>query len=277
MARKGNQNKNASDRQSSNQKKKVSESESKGRGKSQVKVAEGEKLPNGTQRNSTTKSVTRSDCVGDDDNIDQSGPYCCNSSPIEASESIDSDAVLSSSDKNLDDETINWGSSLNELHIRDLMGTLLNNELIRRFRDLALSVLKEVGEWLKRKKPLFLTLTSNISEARVYAQMKLEQVYPIILRWLIHLANIMFLLFMIWLDCTLRGIDSFVRMGTTSFFSVVWCSVFSVIGMIGWLKFLSVLVSTAYASRTSSLPLFSLAFLFSVCRLFFFFFFCEAK
>lgn len=247
MARKGNQNKNASDRQSSNQKKKVSESESKGRGKSQVKVAEGEKLPNGTQRNSTTKSVTRSDCVGDDDNIDQSGPYCCNSSPVEASESIDSDAVLSSSDKNLDDETINWGSSLNELHIRDLMGTLLNNELIRRFRDLALSVLKEVGEWLKRKKPLFLTLTSNISEARVYAQMKLEQVYPIILRWLIHLANIMFLLFMIWLDCTLRGIDSFVRMGTTSFFSVVWCSVFSVIGMIGWLKFLSVLAVSALA------------------------------
>jgi DnaJ family protein C protein 14 len=50
---------------------------------------------------------------------------------------------------------------------------------------------------------------------------------------------------MVWLDCALRGIDSFLRMGTTSFFSVIWFSIFSVIAMVGMLKFLIVLALAA--------------------------------
>ncbi|KAE8637120.1 hypothetical protein Csa_021757 [Cucumis sativus] len=50
------------------------------------------------------------------------------------------------------------------------------------------------------------------------------------------------------LDCMvglcLRGIDSFIRMGTTSFFAVIWFSILSTIAMVGFLKFLVVLFPT---------------------------------
>lgn len=58
-----------------------------------------------------------------------------------------------------------------------------------------------------------------------------------------HIGNLMLLLYMVWLDCSLRGIDPFLRVGTTSFFSIVWCSVLSLIGMVGVGKFLVILVS----------------------------------
>jgi DnaJ family protein C protein 14 len=83
--------------------------------------------------------------------------------------------------------------------------------------------------------------------------MKVEQAYPIVLKWLMHIGSIMLLISMVWLDCTLRGIDSFLRMGTTSFFSVIWFGIFSVIAMVGMLKFLIVLVSPVYVCDNSKI------------------------
>ncbi|XP_057959083.1 uncharacterized protein LOC131151721 [Malania oleifera] len=112
-------------------------------------------------------------------------------------------------------------------------------------RTTVLFILEAAGDWLERRKPLFSTLSSNILKAYDYARVKMEHIYPIILRWFMHFGNIILLLSMVWLDCSLRGIDSFLRMGTTSFFSVIWCSIFSVIAMIGISKFLLVLVIAA--------------------------------
>ncbi|KAJ4842934.1 hypothetical protein Tsubulata_042331, partial [Turnera subulata] len=64
--------------------------------------------------------------------------------------------------------------------------------------------------------------------------------------WLTQVWNIMLLLLMVWVDCTIRGIDSFFRLGTTSFFSVIWCSILSVIAMVGMSKFLIVLMLKTY-------------------------------
>ncbi|KAI3459194.1 hypothetical protein Pfo_015857 [Paulownia fortunei] len=75
--------------------------------------------------------------------------------------------------------------------------------------------------------------------------MKIQHAQPVIFRGIVHTGNLMLLLFMVWLDCSLRGIDSFLRMGTTSFFSIVWCSVLSVIAMVGVFKFLVILVVAA--------------------------------
>ncbi|KAI8002848.1 hypothetical protein LOK49_LG08G03374 [Camellia lanceoleosa] len=133
------------------------------------------------------------------------------------------------------------------LHTDDTMGNseLSETLVFRHLRASALSILKAATECLERQKPLFITVTNNVSNAACYVWKKIEHAYPIVLRWLMYFGNIMLLLSMVWLDCTIRGINSFLRMGTTSFFSVIWCSVLSIIAMIGMFKFVVVLVITA--------------------------------
>ena len=148
---------------------------------------------------------------------------------------------------------------LNGFHLKDALENVefLDNVVVRNVRASAVSTLKVISQWLERQRPIFISLTTNMYNARDHVKVKIERVYPIVLKWLMHFGNIMLLLSIVWLDCTLRGIDSFLRMGTTSLFSVIWCSIFSVIAMIGMVKFLMVLVSTGTISS-----LFFLKFLF---------------
>ncbi|KAG4946199.1 hypothetical protein JHK87_042206 [Glycine soja] len=118
---------------------------------------------------------------------------------------------------------------------------LADNVIIRRLRLSVFSIFTAASEWLNRHTPLFVSLRTIMFETCNTVRTKVVQAYPVVLKWLMHLGNIMLLLLVFWLDCALRGVDSFVRMGTTSFFSVIWCSIFSVISMIGMLKFLAVL------------------------------------
>ncbi|MED6209271.1 hypothetical protein PIB30_053128 [Stylosanthes scabra] len=118
---------------------------------------------------------------------------------------------------------------------------LADNVIVRRIRMFVLSIFTAVTEWLTRQKPLFLSFSNATLKTCDNLRMKIKKAYPVVLKWLMHLGNIMLLLSVFWLDCAIRGFDSFVRMGTTSFFSVIWCSVFSVISMMGMLKFLVVL------------------------------------
>ncbi|CAA0841926.1 Chaperone DnaJ-domain superfamily protein [Striga hermonthica] len=100
-------------------------------------------------------------------------------------------------------------------------------------RNIALSVARSSADWIERHKPTFVTLKSKVLKACDHIRMKIQHVQPIIFQWIVHFGNLMLLVFMVWLDCTLRGIDSFLRMGTTSFFSIIWCTVLSVIAIIG--------------------------------------------
>ncbi|CAI9118927.1 OLC1v1020554C1 [Oldenlandia corymbosa var. corymbosa] len=119
----------------------------------------------------------------------------------------------------------------------------LSYALIFRLKSFCLSASKASMEWLERQKPLFIATRNNAVDACRYVQGKIEVAYPIILKWSMHFVNIVLLLFMVWLDCSLRGLESFLRMGTTSFFTVVWCSVLSITAMIGVFKFLLALVA----------------------------------
>lgn len=121
-----------------------------------------------------------------------------------------------------------------------------NNSYLSTIQLWLSSIFTVVTAWLTRQKPLFVSLMSSILKACGHLKMRIQQAYPVVLKWLLQFGNIMLLLLVFWLDCALRGIDSFVRMGTVSFFSVIWCSVFSVIGMIGILKLLVFLVSASY-------------------------------
>ncbi|XXG79044.1 hypothetical protein AAC387_Pa09g0200 [Persea americana] len=109
----------------------------------------------------------------------------------------------------------------------------------------ALFILEAANAWLERQKPLLDTLTTILSDARDYIRFKTELASPIIWRGLVHFGKLMLLLSMVWLDCSLRGLDSLLRLGTASFFTVIWCSILSVIAMIGTAKFLIMLVTAA--------------------------------
>ncbi|KAI3905346.1 hypothetical protein MKX01_040037 [Papaver californicum] len=92
----------------------------------------------------------------------------------------------------------------------------------RNLGELVVSILKVVNGWLERKKPLLNCMTTILLDTHDYVHLKILQAYPIICR-------------------CLRGFSLFLRLGTTSFFAVIWCSIFSVLAMIGIWKFLMIM------------------------------------
>ncbi|KAM1083176.1 hypothetical protein ACFX19_022016 [Malus domestica] len=279
MARKGNQQKNAVDRQTSKHKKKGPDSgctlgETKGHGKaSEVKVFPGEELPNGDQPSSplSASSSKTNHPVEENKSKQKSGKSLRKEKQgMDAMQGPEESSSLRSDlgDCNVNNEAPSMreengtlppshlrrkhtkrksGSSLNRWHMRTLMAWLefSDTRLFRNLKASALPFLKMASEWLQRHEPMFLTVKSTALYARDYVKTKFEQAYPIVLKWLMQFGGILFLLSMAWLDCTVRGIDSLARMGTTSFFSVIWCSILSVVAMAGMFKFLIVLVFAA--------------------------------
>lgn len=279
MARKGNQQKNGLDRHSSNHKRKVSDSghgvpDTKGRGQTgEVKIVAGEELPNGNQASDPlTETANKTSSAGDEKKskqrsgkslrkekqemdtthgLDHSVPHGSNPGECAGNQFM-TDACSIREENGTSPRTNNGskhpsgssGYSPNGLPSENAMknSEFSDTMVVRRLRASALSILKAANEWLERQKPFFISLNIRILNARDCIRMKIEQTYPVILKWLMYFGNIMLLLSMVWLDCTIRGIDSFLRMGTTSFFSVIWCSIFSVVAMIGMSKFLIVLI-----------------------------------
>lgn len=112
----------------------------------------------------------------------------------------------------------------------------------------ALSILRGSSEWIESKRPLLMTITTILSGFGHYTRLQAEKAYPVVCRWLVHFGNLILLISMIWLDCSVRGLVSFLRLGTTSFFAIVWCSILSVIAMVGTSKFLIILGAAALAT-----------------------------
>lgn len=295
MARKGSQQKNGVERRASNNKKKGPDSvsavsDAKGRGKAgEVKVFPQEELPNGNHQGSFLhESASKAHHEGNDSqykpDLDKSistdkhginDMKGLNQSSLSGSSSGDCIKNVSSNEtsrgreergtlpgENLEPEYMKrfCGFSQNVLHIKNSVRNLefSNNVMMRKLKESGLMAVEAFGAWLERQRPLFISMRTNVYNTRDNVKMKFLQVYPVVLKWLLHFGNIVLLLLMVWLDCTLRGIDSFMRLGTTSFFSVIWCSIFSVIAMVGILKFLVVL---AVGALTAVFLGFSLAIL----------------
>ncbi|CAN0855252.1 Chaperone protein DnaJ, partial [Linum grandiflorum] len=266
MARKGSQQKNGIP----NHKKKIPESEVKGQGKAtQAKVFPGEGLLNGDQPAVPSTDAVKPANVGDENRLKQQKSGKSQKKEKqgahgghEVEESVTRGVSLSNPINPSAESTrsreehegtgsangpTNWtdmpGYLMNRFHLRNLMDNLdfSGNMAARNLRASSLSLLKAAGEWIEKQRPLLIALTTNLADVRDYARQKFEIAYLVVLSWLMHLGSIVILLSVVWLDCTARGIDSFLRMGTTSFFSVIWCSVLSIIAMVGVSKFLIVL------------------------------------
>lgn len=107
-------------------------------------------------------------------------------------------------------------------------------------------VLGVAKEWLWKQKPWVTSLATRMYDLWNKALIKIEHGYPIVLTWILHLGKLVFLLSMVWLDCSLRGLDSLLRLGTASLFTVIWCSVLSAIAMIGLSKMIIIVVSVNF-------------------------------
>ncbi|KAK9992039.1 hypothetical protein SO802_027024 [Lithocarpus litseifolius] len=277
MARKGNQQKNGVDHHTLNHKRRGSGSgcnppDTKGRGKAhEVKVFPGEELPNGNQLGNFAESVSQTKHAGDENRSSQKSENLLRKEKQGMDALQQPEQPMSSRDDlrncngNIEASTEQENATLygtnqgqkhtktslpflhNGLNIKSVLENIefSDNSVVRRVRASTLSILKASSEWLERQRPLFMTLTTKISNACDHARMKIEQAYPVVLKWLMQVGSIMLLISMVWLDCALRGMDSFLRMGTTSFFSVIWFSIFSVLAMVGILKFLVVLALAA--------------------------------
>lgn len=138
------------------------------------------------------------------------------------------------------------GRSRNETITENMLDNLESSEIIKRLRASALSVVKIASEILGKQKPFFSTITRSVSNTTCYIQEKFMCAYPIILRRLVQFGEILLLLMVVWLDSALRGVDSFLHLGTTAFLSVIWCTAFSAIAMIGMFKFSMALVIIAF-------------------------------
>ncbi|KAF8401285.1 hypothetical protein HHK36_012218 [Tetracentron sinense] len=279
MARKGHQQSNGLNRNSSNHKIRFSYSERKeGVEAGEGEVVNGGELPYGNQPSSPlTERVNETKSVGEETkskritgkipskekpridgnhgmqgleqsmpNGSNSGVHVGNLSAVDASELRDNVSSLGSIHRSKNSK-ISLGCPQNGFPTENVMEGVGSSDTVvgRSFKASALSILKAANGWLERQKPLFTTLTTIIFNSRDYVRIKTEQAYPIVWRWLVHFGNIMLLISMVWLDCTLRGLDSFLRLGTTSFFSVIWCSILSVIAMVGISKFLVVMALAA--------------------------------
>ncbi|GMH18191.1 hypothetical protein Nepgr_020032 [Nepenthes gracilis] len=117
--------------------------------------------------------------------------------------------------------------------------------ILESFKAFALSILQSSSDWVERQGPFFVRVANNIKCAHDYIHVKFLQTYPIVFRWFVHVGNVLLLVSMAWLDCAFRGMYSFLRMGTTSFFSVIWCCILSMVAMIGICNFLLVLAIAA--------------------------------
>lgn len=277
MARKGNQQKNGLDRNLSKQKKGVSDSLSslpnaKQKGKvSDAKVGSWEEPHNGQLSNTEhlREHSSKTDQVGDEKKSKQKFEKHLKNRKQGSNEgqslehpvisghmSQDTFSSMFTSEASALREEMgsspignirshlqsSFGSSLSGLRLGDTIESV--EVLFRRLKTLGLSTLKASKEWLEKKKPLFITVATNAINARDFVRMKFERAYPVVLQWTMHFVNIMLLLAMVWLDCCLRGIDSILRMGTTSFLAVIWFSVLSLVSMVGLTKFLVILVSS---------------------------------
>ncbi|CAM8911897.1 unnamed protein product [Rhodiola kirilowii] len=119
-------------------------------------------------------------------------------------------------------------------------------EFARHFSTSVLPFLKQVIEWLRRHKPLIDDVKSKALYSRRYIQLKFKYLYPVILRLFMYVGNFVLLVSMLWLGCMLSGINSFLRMGTSAFVTVLWCGIISALAMIGMIKFLIILATAAF-------------------------------
>ncbi|KAJ6847223.1 uncharacterized protein M6B38_281285 [Iris pallida] len=199
-----------------------------------------EKLDDGSPRPAQATEVLKD--VGDDVG---KGPLS------DASESRRYDGRFCASNDNLS-HSVSRVFSLETMsgHIQSSLAAADQN-----LRVLAVDVLNAASGWVERQKPRLSTFTAYIRKAQDYIFVQMRHVYPIIQTWTLHVGKLILLLSVVWMDCNIRGFTSLVRLGTTSFFAIFWCSILSIIAMIGMTKVFIIMMIAALVAAFIGLAL----------------------
>ncbi|KAI0488521.1 hypothetical protein KFK09_028355 [Dendrobium nobile] len=103
-------------------------------------------------------------------------------------------------------------------------------------------VLKLASGWIEHQKPRVSPFISYMHSIYDYGIARIKFVYPVICTWILHLGKLILFLSAIWLDYSIRGLTSLLHLGTASLFTVLWCSLLSIVGMVGFIKLLIMVV-----------------------------------
>lgn len=275
MARKGNQPKNGFDRHKSNKKYSVPESvdvplTEKEEKLSHDRVVDGDGLfkgeekcrsSNGFGKRDNTKMGTgkknkqRPSSVSSNDLLNDGIPSSdqSNDVPSEVADAVDSGLLSDASQLRGNGSPILGSKSRLSNSTRGRFdGTLWQNVMgIFSFSDTAVCrsigsfimfIIKAVNGWIERQKPWVNSLTSAIHDACDNMHVQVKHFSPIICARVVQFAKLMVLLVMVWLDCNVRGLDSLLRLGITSFFTLLWCSILSMAAMAGITKMVILMV-----------------------------------
>ncbi|XP_010524741.1 PREDICTED: uncharacterized protein LOC104802710 [Tarenaya hassleriana] len=260
MARKGNHQKNGVDRQTKQRKKNSEVLSSKGQGKtSESKSIRKEQLPDDKQPDTPACDSLERDIEETNDDVSVRTEKNVVDEPVSSENDLAGDIPHSEANFTTEESGIPVGGNYGLGHLKEVMRTLLDilrtnsplenlelayNAVARNLRICTAIISREVTRWMERQRPVIDSLKSNVFRARDHVRTKVQKVCPVIFRWLMHFGSIILFLSLVWLDCAIRGFDSFLRLGTTSFFSIVWCGILSVFAMVGVTKFLVILVVT---------------------------------
>ena len=123
----------------------------------------------------------------------------------------------------------------------------LTGENFPSLTTLTSNVLGKVKEWMWNQRPWINKLGIRISKSWNIALKKIGGWSPILVKWISQVGKFVLVLFMVWLDCILRGLDSLLRLGTTSLFMVIWCCVLSAVVTVGLSKIITVVVCVNFS------------------------------
>ncbi|KAJ4751652.1 Chaperone protein DnaJ [Rhynchospora pubera] len=116
-------------------------------------------------------------------------------------------------------------------------------------------VIAEVKGWADKLKPHVVKFMTVLKKGYNYIKEKFERYCPKMQQWAVNTGKIVMVLFMVWLDCTIRGIDSLLRIGTASFFVLILCAFLSVGAMVGVKLMVLLVVTGAFLAVFISLAL----------------------
>ncbi|PIN23256.1 Molecular chaperone (DnaJ superfamily) [Handroanthus impetiginosus] len=200
--------------------------------------------PQGHNKEGVNETVTEQ-AVPFNDSTD----VCKSDTPISETSNIRDGSKVSANDTCDSNDMYSSGNVPTGLHREDGSENVeLPETVVLKFiKTIAISVAQASLDWLERHKLRVPVLKNHTIKACDHVRMRVQHAKPVIFRWIMHIRNLMLLLCMAWLDCSLRGTVSLLHMGTTSFFLIMWCSVLSLIAMVGVGKFLVMLIVASAA------------------------------
>lgn len=117
-----------------------------------------------------------------------------------------------------------------------------------------ISLVEQFLEWIQQQKHLYLATKTATLKAADYVRFLVVQNWPIIYSWSVYFGRLLLVMAKKWLDCSLRGMGSLIRLSSAAYHVLLWCTVLSTTSMSG-LLFVLISLGIAYLAK----PLLGLA------------------